>query len=676
MDSFQDDEDSSFLGSVGNSQDEELSEEDKKASLEYPGGLTDGDFRKFSQNVWNCSITERDKVVARAAPNVKLTCWQLAKLLQGIIHKEEKDAIGQLLCRSVVDPENYAVVKEEGVKRLLKALCKRSSILLSTNNQSFLKLKTRQLVLNEIISTERDYVKDLELIIKIFLEPIDKQGILTRSEMQEIFSNITVLSSVNKQFLHEFSTNSNVGEVFMQTANMLKIYTEYCVNHPTGWETLKKCIKKNQKLALFLKEVGYDPNIRGLDLFSFLIKPVQRLCKYPLLVKELLNNTPESHSEYEDLRKAYEKINTVVDYINEKKREAEALTGLKRICAIEGCEKIGLIRHGRELISEGAFIYTHKKKTRPGRVVLLSDMILIISNKKNKLKLKWHSPIQQIRVTNMADSKMIKNSFIIIDRNDNKFEFILTANTDTEKQTWMERIAGLVREYQKRRMLSSQPSSILNPPNQLSRSIADVSMSKSTENLHFRPVSPSPVGSPAVVHHAPTSAPATPTGQNKSASAIVGGQSVHKRIVKPVTPPHQRGFNYLEKRNSRGSRSLSDPSVSAPELPHVTLTPVNARKNTARGPPPIPPARDPSGPTSPPSNGTSSPPSSPPPARDDPTVPMPRPPMSPRPQIKYAVRVRELNVRRMELKNSESDEMNSPPLSPSNSASSVGDATK
>lgn len=57
-----------------------------------------------------------------------------------------------------------------------------------------------------------------------------------------------------------------------------------------------------------------------MNLGAFLIKPVQRICKYPLLLRELLKNTDDSHPDKESLQKALKAIENIVISINESKK--------------------------------------------------------------------------------------------------------------------------------------------------------------------------------------------------------------------------------------------------------------------------------------------------------------------------------------------------------------------
>ena len=59
------------------------------------------------------------------------------------------------------------------------------------------------------------------------------------------------------------------------------------------------------------------PESRGLNLESFLIKPVQRICKYPLLIRELIKYTSPTHKDHPSLGQAMEKIENLVALVNE-----------------------------------------------------------------------------------------------------------------------------------------------------------------------------------------------------------------------------------------------------------------------------------------------------------------------------------------------------------------------
>ena len=129
------------------------------------------------------------------------------------------------------------------------------------------------------------------------MNPIEAHGFLNRQEIQEIFSNIVVLQSINKQILHEFETTTHIGEVFFQmvnfyfciltvreqclncTKNIVLIILQYkysfnfLINQSVA--TLEKAKRKNPKFSSFLDRTNADPRSRGLDLHSFLIKAIE-----------------------------------------------------------------------------------------------------------------------------------------------------------------------------------------------------------------------------------------------------------------------------------------------------------------------------------------------------------------------------------------------------------------
>jgi hypothetical protein len=103
------------------------------------------------------------------------------------------------------------------------------------------------------------------------------------------------------------------------------MYTTYCANQPKSIAALERLQARVPAFNDFLAKNMENEQARGLTLFGFLIKPIQRICKYPLLLKDLLKHTDEDHPDYENLRKAQVKIEAVVEYVNERKRLAENL---------------------------------------------------------------------------------------------------------------------------------------------------------------------------------------------------------------------------------------------------------------------------------------------------------------------------------------------------------------
>jgi len=102
---------------------------------------------------------------------------------------------------------------------------------------------------------------------------------------------------------------------------------------------------------------------KGFDLFSYVIKPVQRLCKYPLLLRELLKFTPNTHPDYKDLQEAYTKIEAAVLHVNEAKRKKENGSKMIAINQLFGDESLNLLQPSRYFIKEGE-VEKYKEKKR------------------------------------------------------------------------------------------------------------------------------------------------------------------------------------------------------------------------------------------------------------------------------------------------------------------------
>ncbi|KAF3398379.1 Dynamin-binding protein [Penicillium rolfsii] len=124
---------------------------------------------------------------------------------------------------------------------------------------------------------------------------------------------------------HEKDRATAIGEAFiLHMAQMEKVYTEYLKNHDAANKKLQ-VLQRNQKVSIWLNECREWASdlTTAWDLDSLLVKPVQRILKYPLLLSELLDSTPHDHPDRIHLQNALQEVTDISVRINEMKKRAD-----------------------------------------------------------------------------------------------------------------------------------------------------------------------------------------------------------------------------------------------------------------------------------------------------------------------------------------------------------------
>jgi hypothetical protein len=89
---------------------------------------------------------------------------------------------------------------------------------------------------------------------------------------------------LNRSLLHIKPFFFNLSDLLVQST-LLKLYAVYCSNQTILTSTLAKWEQENKAFAQFLKDCSLKPECRAMLLADFLIQPLQRICKYPLLLR-------------------------------------------------------------------------------------------------------------------------------------------------------------------------------------------------------------------------------------------------------------------------------------------------------------------------------------------------------------------------------------------------------
>eukprot|EP01117_Protostelium_nocturnum_P002511 TRINITY_DN1322_c0_g1_i1.p1 TRINITY_DN1322_c0_g1~~TRINITY_DN1322_c0_g1_i1.p1 ORF type:complete len:1061 (-),score=446.08 TRINITY_DN1322_c0_g1_i1:37-3219(-) len=257
--------------------------------------------------------------------------------------------------------------------------------------------RQKKRVIQELIDTERAYVADLRFMEVQYMQPLRTQNIISEEDLLTLFGNIMVLQGVNLGILIRLEeylegNEESISKIFEDSCEDLKVYADYIANQIFALKLLKKLIKKNKAFREHYENVKKLPENRGLELIAFLSKPLQRLCKYPLLFKEMLRWTEEDDIEYMSVQLVCGQITKVVNFVNEKQRESENQMKVRQIDKWIG-KKVNIYDGKRTFVSEekGKQIWTRSGKGPKDWTLFLFDDLLLITEelvpeKKHKVR--------------------------------------------------------------------------------------------------------------------------------------------------------------------------------------------------------------------------------------------------------------------------------------------------
>ncbi|XP_069802359.1 rho guanine nucleotide exchange factor TIAM1 isoform X2 [Dendropsophus ebraccatus] len=193
-------------------------------------------------------------------------------------------------------------------------------------------------VICELLETERTYVKDLNCLMERYLKPLQKETFLTQDELDVLFGNLVEMVEFQVEFLKTLEDGVrlvpdldklekvdqfkkvlfSLGGSFLYYADRFKLYSAFCASHTKVPKVLVKA-KTDQNFKAFL-DAQNPKQQHSYTLESYLIKPIQRILKYPLLLKELYSLTDAESEEHYHLDVAIKTMNKVASHINEMQK--------------------------------------------------------------------------------------------------------------------------------------------------------------------------------------------------------------------------------------------------------------------------------------------------------------------------------------------------------------------
>ncbi|XP_030335917.1 FYVE, RhoGEF and PH domain-containing protein 6 [Strigops habroptila] len=324
-------------------------------------------------------------------------------------------------------------------------------------------------IAKEIMSSEKVFVDVLKLLHIDFRDavahasrqlgkPVIEDRILNR-----ILYYLPQLYELNRDLLRELEErlshwleHQRIADIFVKKGPYLKMYSTYIKEFDKNIALLDEQCKKNAGFASVVKDFEMSPRCASLALKHYLLKPVQRIPQYRLLLTDYLKNLLEESADYKDTQDALAVVIEVANHANDIMKQGDNFQKLMQIqYSLNGHHEI--VQPGRVFLKEGTLMKLSRKVMQPRMFFLFNDALLYttpvqsgmykLNNMLSLAGMKVKKPTQEA-YQNELNIESVERSFI------------LSASSATERDEWLEAISKSIEEYTKKRITFNPSKSL------------------------------------------------------------------------------------------------------------------------------------------------------------------------------------------------------------------------
>ncbi|RWS16383.1 uncharacterized protein B4U79_07471 [Dinothrombium tinctorium] len=273
--------------------------------------------------------------------------------------------------------------------------------------------------------------------------------------LNSIFKYLPQLQVINEQLLEEFKKRldewpqrQKIADVLVKIGPYLKQYSFYIVEFEQMCNELDEAMKKYPAFAQSLKDFESSPICEKLCIKHYMLKPVQRIPQYKLLLQRYLRHLKsEEHPDYVDAVKALEIVSQVAEHANEKMKEENNFAKLLRIqSSLIGSHEI--VKPGRIILKDGELKKLSRKEMQPRLFILCNDCLFYLTTiQQGVYRLNHELSLLGMRVE-VPQQEDFQHEFSVISQTRS---VILSASSLEERDSWIHALRKAIHEYADRR---------------------------------------------------------------------------------------------------------------------------------------------------------------------------------------------------------------------------------
>uniref|UniRef100_A0A8V5G3V1 Uncharacterized protein n=1 Tax=Melopsittacus undulatus TaxID=13146 RepID=A0A8V5G3V1_MELUD len=281
--------------------------------------------------------------------------------------------------------------------------------------------------------------------------------------LNQILYYLPQLYELNRDLLRELEErlshwleHQRIADIFVKKGPYLKMYSTYIKEFDKNVALLDEQCKKNAGFASVVKDFEMSPRCASLALKHYLLKPVQRIPQYRLLLTDYLKNLLEESADYRDTQDALAVVIEVANHANDIMKQGDNFQKLMQIqYSLNGHHEI--VQPGRVFLKEGTLMKLSRKVMQPRMFFLFNDALLYttpvqsgmykLNNMLSLAGMKVKKPTQEA-YQNELNIESVERSFI------------LSASSATERDEWLEAISKSIEEYTKKKITFNPSKSL------------------------------------------------------------------------------------------------------------------------------------------------------------------------------------------------------------------------
>uniref|UniRef100_A0A8C1NVI7 Rho guanine nucleotide exchange factor 2-like n=1 Tax=Cyprinus carpio TaxID=7962 RepID=A0A8C1NVI7_CYPCA len=275
----------------------------------------------------------------------------------------------------------------------------------------------RQDVIYELIQTELNHVRTLRIMEGVFRRGMLEEVLMEMGVVHIIFPCLDQLLSIHSNFLSQLLQRRNdslapssarnftiqkLGDILVEqfsgqnAEEMRKCYVEFCSRHLKAVKLYKELLARDKRFQQFIRRVSRGSLLRRHGVQECILLVTQRITKYPVLIKRILDNTKGNEEESKSLADSLTLIRELLCSVDQQVQELERAQRLQEIQSrldpraetkVKGGGVFGggeLLR--RRLIHEGALLWKTAQGSRlkDVHVLLMTDILVFMQEKDQK----------------------------------------------------------------------------------------------------------------------------------------------------------------------------------------------------------------------------------------------------------------------------------------------------